>query len=42
MKRGIVNGFDGITEKETGSFQSNSSNPCQVKNFKILEIFMIW
>ena len=23
------------------SFQPNSSNPCQVKNFKILEIFTI-
>ena len=25
----------------SGSFQPNSSNPCQVKNVKILEIFPI-
>ena len=30
-----------ICDSATGSFQPNSSNPCQVKNFKILEIFTI-
>ena len=25
-----------------GSFQPNSSNPCQVKNFRTLKIFTIW
>ena len=30
------------TELTIGSFQPNSSNPCQVKKFKILEIFTIW
>ena len=30
------NAFD---QFQKGSFQSNSSNPCQVKNFRILGIF---